>query len=250
MAALDLLDRGVSAPFREFRSLPPNRFRIRVGTGNRIFFNQSQYISYGYNTWLQLLSDYTTLSARIVDIGCGCGRAAYPMSSNDDFTGHYTGIDIDIDMISWCQKHFPREKFTFIHADVFSSVYNPLGKKGLYKLPIDNDTTDLVFSQSLFTHLLESEIQNYVFESCRILQHGKLMVMGVFCIDDMRDGSLIGDRWTFSNRIKNAFVENLQYPEAAVGYTRDFLLQVGCAAGFSECKVRPGNPQSLLICRK
>jgi hypothetical protein len=36
---LDLSDQLVAGPFPEFRDLPPNRFRVRVGVRNRILFN-------------------------------------------------------------------------------------------------------------------------------------------------------------------------------------------------------------------
>jgi SAM-dependent methyltransferase len=250
MAVLDVLDRGISLPFPEFRSLPPNRFRIRVGVGNRILFNQAYYISYSFGTWMYLLSEFTNLSAQVIDIGCGCGRTAYAVRDNPEFTGHYTGIDVDREMITWCKKHFPTERFTFLHADVFSSIYNPLGSREQYKLPLANEVADLVFSQSLFTHLLEGELTNYVSESYRVLREGKVMVMGVFCVDDIREAGLVGDRWTFRHQMGNAMVETLQYPEAAVGYSRDFLVRVAREAGFSTCEVRRGDPQSLLVCYK
>ena len=38
--------------WREFRSLPPNELRARVGVGNRIFTNQVMHIRQGYDFWL------------------------------------------------------------------------------------------------------------------------------------------------------------------------------------------------------
>jgi hypothetical protein len=60
---------------------------------------------------------------------------------------------------------------------------------------------------------------------------------------------LLGGRWTFEHRVQNAFVENQQYPEAAVGYARDFLVKTAREAGFPDCEVHPGE-QSVLIGRK
>lgn len=250
MAVLDVLDRGVSLPFPEFRGPPPNRFRIRIGVGNRIFFNQAAFIQYGYGTWMMLMKHFGTLSDHVVDIGSGCGRTAYAVKDNPFFTGHYTGIDVDLEMITWCQQHFPADQFTFVHADIYSSVYNPSGSKELYRVPLEDESADLVFSQSLFTHLLEDDLRNYVAESYRVLRSGKLMAMSVFCIEDMQDASLLGDRWTFTHRVRNAFVESPKYPEAAVAYTRDFLVRTAREAGFADCEVHATVPQSGLICRK
>lgn len=250
MAVLDLLDRGISFPFPEFRDLPPNRFRIRIGVGNRIFFNQAAFLQYSYGSWMMLMKYFGTLSDNIVDIGSGCGRTAYALKNNPYFTGHYTGIDVDREMVTWCQKNFPTDQFRFVHADIYSSVYNPSGSKEPYRLPLEDESVDLVFSQSLFTHLLEDDLKAYVAESYRVLRKGKLMAMSVFCIEDMHEASLVGDRWTFAHRIENALVENPKFPEAAVAYSRDFLVKVGREAGFAECEVRVSVPQGGLICRK
>src|SRR5271165_5337923 len=253
MAVLDVVDRVISFPFPEFRNLPPNRFRIRTGAGNRILFNQPYFSKYGYDLWLHFLNNLITFSDHIVDIGSGCGRFAYAVRDHAAFTGHYTGIDVDLEMVTWCQKHFPADRFTFFHANIFSAVYNPLGNKEPYRLPLQNESVDLVCSQSLFTHLLEGDLANYVAESYRVLRKGKVMAMSCFCIEDLRDANWLGDRWTFKDRIQNAFVENLKYPEAAVAYSRDFLVKIAREAGFVDCEVRAaGRPvfQSVLFCRK
>jgi SAM-dependent methyltransferase len=249
MALLDLFDRGTSLPYPEFRRLPPNRFRIRVGVGNRILFNQNYFIKYGYKTWFDLLKNYVTFSDHIVDIGSGCGRTAFAVRDHAAFTGHYTGIDVDKEMVEWCSENFPSDHFTFVHANTFSKVYNPKGVPGPYRLPVDDSSVDLVFSQSLFTHLLEEDLENYVKESFRVLRPGKTMAMGVFCIENLRAASLLGGRWTFPHRVKSAYVESLQYPEAATGYERDFLLDMARRIGFSECEIRPAT-QSLFVCKK
>lgn len=250
MTVLDVIDQGISLPFPEFRKLPPNRYRIRVGVGNRLLFNQIDFIRYGYNTWLRFLSDFVSLSGHIVDIGSGCGRTAYAVRDHAAFTGHYTGIDVDREMVAWCQKHFPPDRFTFLHADMFSRLYNPSGRKGPCRLPRPDASVDLVFSQSLFTHLLEADVMNYIAESHRILRRGKSMAMSVFCMEDMQRAGLLGDRWTFGHRVGNAYVENLEYPEAAVGYTREFLERITREAGFTRSEVLPRGSQSVLIGHK
>jgi SAM-dependent methyltransferase len=254
MAVLDAFDRGISLPFPEFRNLPPNRFRIRTGLGNRVLFNQAVFVKYGYDLWLHLLNNFITLSDHVVDIGSGCGRFAYAVRDHTAFTGLYTGIDVDLEMVTWCQKHFPTDRFTFVHANTFNNVYNPSGSKDLYRLPLENDSADLVCSQSLFTHLLESDLKNYVAESYRVLRKGKVMAMSCFCIEDLQDNHLLGGGWPFKHRVQSAFVENLQYPEAAVGYPRDFLIKTAREAGFLDCRVDPApfvrRNQSVLVGRK
>ena len=251
MASLALLDRIGGFAYREFKELPPNRFRIRVGVGNRIVFNQIQYMEQSYLTWIKFFAEFTSLSSNVVDIGSGCGRGAYALKRlGNAFQGHYTGIDVDIEMINWCQKNFPSGKFDFIHVNMASKVYNPSGTTEKAALPIVDESQDFVFSQSLFTHLLEDDLHYYVKESYRMLKPGAAMFMGVFCIDDMRDSGTLGNRWTFVHRSGEAFIENVKYPEAAVGYTREYLEEVARGFGFKSAEVRINHPQSLLVCRK
>jgi SAM-dependent methyltransferase len=249
MWIIDTFDRAISLPFPEFRNIPPNRYRIRVGVGNQLFFNQPHFIRYGLETWLEFFSrSLVTTSSHIVDIGCGCGRAAYGLRNLSKFTGLYCGIDIDKEMIEWCSSNFRDDRFKFIHADIYNSVYNPNGRRGQYKIPLPDQSQDFVFSQSLFTHLLEDDLINYVQEAFRLSKPNGKICMSVFCLDDMKEIDILGNRWTFQHRIGyDATVESLKYPEAAVAYSRDFLLSVAEKAGFKRVEIEPTSPQSLLL---
>ncbi len=250
MAVVDLLDRATSLPFPEFRQLPPNRLRIRIGVGNRIFFNQSGYLEYGAGTLMQALRDGTTrFDSHVLDIGCGYGRFAHALR-RFSFSGRYHGIDVDREMISWCESSFDPDIYHFYFADVYSNVYNPAGVKVSYTLPLADGAVDLVIGQSLFSHLLEADLRNYVFESFRVLRPGGHMDMGVFCLEDMRELNLLGGRWTFQHEAGQARVQSRTYLEAAVAYKKDFLMGLCHEAGFSSVSLLRNSSQSRLLCRK
>jgi SAM-dependent methyltransferase len=182
-----------------------------------------------------------------VEIGCGCGRIAHHLRG-DWFTGSYVGIDIDQEMLDWDSAHFPRDKFTFMkspHKSVTYSATKTDQQSGVFAFP-DSWKKDFVFSTSLYTHLLEPELRNYTSESYKILRDGGTMYMTVFCIDSMD----LGNRWTFKNRMGEAYVESTKYPEAAVGYTREYLENLCRATGFKEITISRERSQSALICRK
>ncbi len=250
MVVVDAVDALISLPFREFRNLPPNRFRIRVGVGNRLFFNQAQFLNYGAQTWNWLFgSGLADNRSDVLEIGCGCGRAAMALA-NLGFQGHYTGIDVDREMIEWCRSKLGAPNLVFEHADVFSKVYHPEGEREEYRVPVEDASQDLVFSQSLFTHLLEEDLANYVRESARVLKPGRSMAMGVFCLDDMREAGTLGGRWTFQHSRGHSHLESTELPEAAVAYERDFLIGLCRDAGLSEVGIEAASPQSILICRR
>ena len=195
MAPLDLLDRLISLPFGGSGKLPPNHLRIRVGAGNRILFNQVQHRLVPVNFWLGVFaSGLVRLDSRILDLGCGCGRYAATLRdfawAGKKFTGRYTGIDIDREMIEWCRANFPADHFTFKLTDVPSAVYNP-GGSGVEVPAFDvaDASQDFVFALSLLTHLLAEELQRYLEETWRVLAPGSPMHMTVFAWITWRAGA-------------------------------------------------------------
>lgn len=185
----DLLPRMI---WEEFRKLPPNHLRIRIGVGNRFFSNQTFYLSIAESFWLYYMSTgAVNLNSTIVDIGCGCGRFAHHLRDfryqDTRFTGQYIGVDIDQEMLRWCREHFAPSHFQFLHSTDSSRSYKQSGASDeRYAIPIAAQSADFVFSKSLFTHLLEPELANYLRESLRILKPGAQTVMSFFCLDYLR----------------------------------------------------------------
>ncbi len=250
----------VDYPFRllshEFRNLPPNHLRIRVGVGNNLFGNQVGYVAGASKFWLATALDgLWTMDSTILDIGCGCGRYAHLLRDfkyqGQKFRGRYIGIDIDEEALGWCRRHFDSDRFTFIDSTHSSVSYNVNHDKNIYyRVDIPNESVDFVYSTSLFTHLLEKELINYLKESFRLLKPGKTMNMSVFCLD--YPPPTYGSRHTFSHMLGNAFVESLRQPEAAVAYHEDFLIGASKDVGFSDAHIlnAPGDWQPVLRCRK
>ncbi len=233
--------------YPEFRDLPPNHLRVRVGVSNEVLFNQAYHLKVGIDFWLQWLSSgYVTGSSDIVEIGCGCGRIAHHLRG-DWFKGSYVGIDIDKELLEWSAAHFPRDKFTFMPSPHTSATYsaNVVDGGTIFKFP-DNWEKNFVYSTSLYTHLLEPELLNYTRESFRVLRHNGVMYMTFFCLDSVERGN----RWTFQHKIGEACVENIKYPEAAVAYTRKFMEELCHSVGFSDVSIIESKGQSSLVCRK
>jgi SAM-dependent methyltransferase len=131
--------------------------------------------------------------------------------------GSYVGQDVDHDMIRWCQGNIQREGCHFFHADLFSKVYNPGGKPiSDYAFPVENGSITLIISVSVFSHLLQPDFEHYIRESKRVLAPGGCLHMTLFLMDYIRPR--LGNRWTFSQRIQESYVETLRYPESAVAY--------------------------------
>ncbi len=66
---------------------------------------------------------------RVLDIGCGIGRIAVPLTQYLSATTTYLGLDPAKEGIAWCQRHvtptYPH--FRFQQLDVAHALYNPNG---------------------------------------------------------------------------------------------------------------------------
>jgi SAM-dependent methyltransferase len=242
--------------FPGFRKLPPNHMRIRVGVGNQLFNNQLKYLCEPVNFWLAAFDHrMIDMNSTIVDIGSGCGRTAHFLrdytNTSEKFTGTYIGVDIDEEMLAWCSANFDAPRFRFRLSTDGSASYNKNadGKKP-YRIEEPDGIANFVFSLSLFTHLLEAEVRNYLEESFRLLRPGGFALHAVFCLD--YPPPTLGSRHTFSHRMGNAYVESLAQPEAAVAYTEEMLLSLAAEVGFVEAKINhsPGGWQPRLVVKK
>lgn len=244
LRAADLLPR---LWFREFRQLPPSHLRMRVGVRNRIFASQVAYMTKGTPFWLWAFSEgFCALSSDIVEIGCGCGRRTHLLHDLGSlYTGRYLGIDIDPEMLAWCRQRF--ERFEFHQTTQASQTYGEQSDRGRYRIPAEDRSVDFFFGTSVLTHLLEDDLRNYLEEGARVLRPGRSLVMSCYCID--RPPSDFGSRHTFAHRIGEAHVESLRYPEAAVAYSEQFLIEAAEKAGFTAASIRshPKMRQMLLV---
>jgi SAM-dependent methyltransferase len=235
--------------------LPPLRYIVRTGVGNNVLFPHYYYLTAGADLWTFILGNgYATLDSTIVDIGSGIGKAAVTLRDFDylgnRFTGQYHGFDVDEEMVEWCAHAFPSDRFHFKHVDTRSAVYNPEGGAAQPPLAIADGAADIVIAQSLLSHLLEDDVAHYLREAHRILRPGGRMIATFFCFEDLEEQGNLGGRWTFQHRIGAARVENVRFPESAVAYARQWMVDAGSAAGFSGVDVLAAGYHSILLCTK
>ena len=115
-------------------------------------------------------------SHRVLDVGCGIGRMARPLTAFLDARGSYDGFDVDAAGVAWCGRNvtprFPR--FRFRHVDVRNDRYNPRGRvaPGEIRFPYADGSFDFVFLTSVFTHMLPGDVGHYLREVARVLAPG------------------------------------------------------------------------------
>ena len=120
--------------------------------------------------------------SRILDIGCGQGRLAIGLQATFPRLKSYIGIDVHKPSIDWCKKTLVRPNFNFIYIDTINDRYNPSGKK-IYKLPIDNNSCDVIYLYSVLTHMKKHEVEKYLKQISIILSNSGKVLLTIYAED-------------------------------------------------------------------
>ncbi len=160
----------------------------------------------------------------VLDIGCGIGRCALPLTTYLSDAGGYCGFDIREDGIAWCKEHmearFPH--FRFQHVDLANATYRPGGKTepDHFRFPYSDDSFDLVFSKSVFTHLRAPVVRSYVQETRRVLKPGGKSLHTFFLLtDESREGQANGRaQFDFRYPVRDGATVSRSEPEKAIAF--------------------------------
>lgn len=161
---------------------------------------------------------------KVLDVGCGVGRMARPLTAFLGDKGSYEGFDIVASEIEWCQAHittrYPR--FRFEWANVYNSVYNPNGELGPvdYRFPYRDGSFTFAFATSVFTHMLPVDLERYVSEIARVLEPNGTSFCTFFLLNDVSTSLVDAGRgtlqWPFDCGIYRA--TSRESPEHAIAY--------------------------------
>ena len=139
---------------------------------------------------IKTLQDHLKInpSTSLLDFGCGQGRLANGFIFMDQALDNYCGIDTDFIAIKWCQRWIQKfhPNFTFIHVNAHHPRYNPAAKSRP-ELPIQSDSFDIAFANSVFSHMLENDLRFYLKEIHKILRKGGLFYLTAFIEENVPD---------------------------------------------------------------
>lgn len=212
--------------------LPPEEYRISKNHSYRI---AERYLK----LFIELCG--LTPDGVVLDAGCGSGRIAVPFTKYLTKTGRYEGFDIVREWIDWCQREITSryENFHFIHADIYNGRYNPDGKvrASEYQFPYENNTFDLVFLTSVFTHMLPNDLENYLSEVARVLKKGGRCLITYFLINQesqsLIDSGLASKKRDFKHHREGYRTTNPNRPEARVAYDEADIRKLYPSLGLS-----------------
>lgn len=172
----------------------------------------------------------------VLDVGCGSGRMALPLTDYLTGEGRYAGFDISDKAIAWCKENISRShlNFAFEVADIQNSFYNPKGKctSSEFSFPYPDASFDVVFLTSVFTHMFPPDVAHYLHEIARVLRPGGRCLTTYFLLNDessrlikARKGSL-----NFDHQGPGYRTTKKKRPEAAIAYPETFIRDLHAAS--------------------
>lgn len=200
------------------------KLEARVPPKRKTFIGGGDFIAVGDAFFGTLKRHGLRADMDVLDVGCGQGRMARPMTGF--LKGRYEGFDIDKSGIDWCQTQYQdAPNFTFHHADVFNARYNKTGQVAAkdFRFPFEDNSFDRVFLTSVFTHMFKDDVENYLSEIARVLKPDGKSLMTWFLLDEVSRQSqhpVMNFAYDVDDVSRTTVKSN---PEAAIAFDIDFV---------------------------
>lgn len=255
----------ILSPFlrKLFYKLSPNqRFRLRkliylpekifskredmVPPKGMIFTGGGDFIQQG-NNFLKYFTQLGKLNSddQVLEIGCGIGRMARPLTHFLSNKGTYTGFDIVQSGIDWCkiniEKKYPN--FNFHHFSLENKLYsieNSIKSKD-FKFPFPDQKFNFCIATSVFTHMTPEDTSRYFAETSRVLKSGGNCFFTFFIIDEKSRAAMVNSDFYFQFQADGVYYLNLKLKEANVAYPINFIEKLCNIHGFKMLHFYPGD---------
>jgi SAM-dependent methyltransferase len=183
--------------------------------------------------FLRYLIQYADLTpdSDVLDVGCGFGRMAYMLAHYLNPRGSYQGFDILDHLIEWAQRtittRFPN--FRFQKVDVYNQFYNPSGtqKSSEFRFPYEDESVDLIFLTSVFTHMMPEDVRHYLDEFQRVLRPGGYCLSTCFLLNDESKPLIQAgiSEVPLKHPLEQCSVKSREVPEDAIGFEEPRMLE-------------------------
>lgn len=206
--------------------IPPRHIRALFGATIPIY----EYKKIG-DIFFNIFTQRCNVKAddKILEIGSGCGRIAFPLTQYLSPDGSYEGLEIQKCGYDWCRNNItPRyPQFHFTYADIYNKEYNPHGaeKASEYRFPYPAEHFNFIYMTSVFTHMLPHDMIHYLEEVFRMLRPDGRCLITFFLWNQ--------DSEKLHNSSKSVFNFAYDYgpyltidriiPELAVAYREEFI---------------------------
>lgn len=219
------------SPVDVFNSISGRKNKMVPNKGD-IFIGSGDFVEQGRHH-LRLLEEYAALKPNhsVLDVGCGIGRVAVPLTSYLLADSKYEGFDLVKKGINWCKNNitsnFPN--FNFQHIPLNNDLYSLTNQKAEnFVFPYEDNSFETVFLFSVFTHMQPLEVQNYLNEIYRVLKPGGKCLSTFFLYDNQIESEISNERRSFSfpfNK-ENYRLMNEKVPSANIAFHEIYINQM------------------------
>lgn len=226
--------------------LPEDTFRLVSGKNDslnppkgRVFIGSGDFKKQGENILKQLVElGGLKPGDRVLDIGCGIGRLAVPLTNYLDLKGSYEGFDVVKAGITWCRKNISKKfpNFNFIHIDLKNELYNLETEKRAkdFVFPYKNDEFNFAFLTSVFTHMMPEDMDSYLKQIHRVLKSGGVCFATFFIMNEENERLMNTiDGLRFDHKFENYYLHNPEVKEANIAFDEQYLDQLFSETGFT-----------------
>ena len=204
--------------------VPPKRI-VNINGGDDIKIGE---------TFLKYFIEHGDLGTKsdILDVGSGFGRMAVPLTGFLSTKCRYEGIELIPDGVDWCTKKITSKfnNFKFRKIDVKNGRYNPNGKFSAseYKFPFDDQSFDFIILTSVFTHMLPSDLENYLSEISRVLRPNGKCFITYFLLNNESISLVENGKSTFNLKynFEDCRIENEEDPEYVIAYNEKIIIDL------------------------
>jgi SAM-dependent methyltransferase len=170
-------------------------------------------------------------SEDVLEIGCGVGRVALPLTRYLDPEATYEGLDVVAEAIDWCVANITSgyPNFRFRQSDIFNRWYNPDGRTQAkdYRFPYEDEAFDFAFLTSVFTHMFPEDVENYLFETTRVLKPGARVLLTFFLLNEESIALMKkGEGFVFEHEFDGFRAASREVPEATIALHEEFVLDL------------------------
>ena len=204
--------------------VPPKRI-VNINGGDDVKIGE---------TFLKFFIDLSDLrkESDILDVGSGFGRMAVPLTKYISSKNRYEGIELIREGVDWCSKKISSRfnNFIFRKIDVRNGRYNPNGKFSAteYKFPFEDESFDFIILTSVFTHMLPSDLENYLSEISRVLRPKGKCFITYFLLNDESMNLIEKGKSTFNLKYNfdDCRIETEKDPEYVIAYKEHKIIDL------------------------
>jgi len=175
----------------------------------------------------------------LLDIGSGIGRMAVGLTPF--LKGEYEGFDAVKQGVDWCKTHitarFPNFHFTYVNLN--NDLYKSAGiDAATFKFPYEADKFNFAISISVFTHMLDNEVENYLKETNRVLERGGILMSTFFIVGQDYTSENSGFHFPYDHG--NYLLMDEVVKSANVAFRKEYLFNLCKLNGFEIVSYVPG----------